>query len=380
MIIINGRFLLHRVTGVERFAGELIAGLDEFAKNGELELAVPPGVAQEVLPVYHNIRVVQVGKLRDRLWEHISFPIYVKKRKAVSLNLCNTAPLPSPGIVCICDAKTRARPEFFSWKFLLWYKFLMWNETRRAIHILTISEFSKKELCRYYSVTPDRISVIPCAWQHFQRVQPDKNALSRYGLKEGQYYFAMSSLEPNKNIDWIRRAAEKNPAYVFAVAGKMNPEVFAAEGAGAAKTVGIRKRQVSERERIAEAAHSSARNVRLLGYVSDGAAKELISRSSGFLYPSFYEGFGIPPLEALSAGANPVFVSDTEVMHEVFEDAVRYVNPLGRGEELVLGQPAEEAIVRKVLGKYSWRESARRLYKFLVKYVRSARGGRNNDE
>ena len=348
MIIINGRFLLHRVTGVERFAGELIAGLDEFAKKGEMELAVPPGVAKEALPACRNIRVVQVGKLRDRLWEHVSFPMYVKKRKGISLNLCNTAPLPEPGIVCICDAKTRARPEFFSWKFLLWYRLLMWNETRRAKHILTISEFSRKELCRFYPLTPERISVIPCAWQHFQRIQPDENALSEYGLEEKKYYFAMSSLEPNKNIDWIRRAAEKNPAYIFAVAGKMNPEVFADGAAGAAQP--------------------SAGNVRLLGYVSDEAAKELISKSAGFLYPSFYEGFGIPPLEALSAGANPVFVSDTEVMHEVFKDAVTYVNPLGRGEELPAGRPAAEEAVRRVLEEYSWRESARRLYRLLRKY------------
>lgn len=100
-VIVNGRFLLHRTTGVERYAREILLELDKLIKPGEVEMAIPPETKE--IPDYKNIRVVRVGKLRNRLWEHISFPRYVRKQKGISLNLCNVAPLVAPGIVAIHD-------------------------------------------------------------------------------------------------------------------------------------------------------------------------------------------------------------------------------------------------------------------------------------
>ena len=111
-IIINGRFLLHRTTGVERYAREIIAELDKAIPAGSITIAVPPEI--ENVPVYQNIKVIKTGKFKNRLWEHISFPWYVHKQKGISLNLCNVAPLPSPGIVCIHDVKIKATPQYFS--------------------------------------------------------------------------------------------------------------------------------------------------------------------------------------------------------------------------------------------------------------------------
>ena len=158
-VIVNGRFLLHKVTGVERYAREILAELDKIIEPGKIEMAVPPEA--EGIPAYKNIRVVKVGKLHNRLWEHISFPWYIRKQKAVSLNLCNVAPLPSPGIVCIHDVKIKARPQDFSKKFLLWYNLLLSNACKRAKRIITVSEFSKREICKYYGVDPERVVVIP---------------------------------------------------------------------------------------------------------------------------------------------------------------------------------------------------------------------------
>lgn len=110
-------------------------------------MAVPPET--ENIPTYTNIRVVRVGKFKNRLWEHLSFPWYVHKQKGISLNLCNVAPLPSPGIVCIHDVKIKATPQYFSKKFLLWYEVLFGNAARRAKAIITVSEFSKNEICKY---------------------------------------------------------------------------------------------------------------------------------------------------------------------------------------------------------------------------------------
>ena len=338
-IIINGRFLLHRITGVERYAREIITELDNMIQPGWIEIAIPPETKD--IPNYKNISVVKVGKLKNRMWEHISFPLYVKKHNGVSLNLCNVAPLFSPGIVCIHDMKIKKRPKDFSRKFLLWYNLLFFNACKRAKKIITVSHFSKKEISKYYKINPNRIVVIPNAWQHYKKVGYDENTLGKYGLEKSNYFFSMSSFEPNKNFKWIAEEAKYNEKSVFAVAGSINKSVFA-EGLG----------------------FECPDNMKLLGYVSDEEAKTLMRDCRAFLFPSYYEGFGIPPLEAISAGCNTVIVSNSEIMHEVFGEGVQYIDP----DEIVElnNTPVIDNDARKIiLEKYSWVKSARKLKKLL---------------
>lgn len=79
-VIINGRFLIHRVTGVERYAREILLELDKLIAPERMEMAVPSEV--EDIPVYKNIKVVKIGRLHNRLWEHISFHGMFIHRKA----------------------------------------------------------------------------------------------------------------------------------------------------------------------------------------------------------------------------------------------------------------------------------------------------------
>lgn len=303
-------------------------------------MAVPPET--ENIPTYTNIRVVRVGKFKNRLWEHLSFPWYVHKQKGISLNLCNVAPLPSPGIVCIHDVKIKATPQYFSKKFLLWYEVLFGNAARRAKAIITVSEFSKNEICKYYHVNAQKIHVITNAWQHYERIGYDENALKKYELEKNNFYFSMCSLEPNKNFKWIAEEAKNNPNISFAVAGSINKEVFS-EGLG----------------------FELPSNMKLLGFVSDEEAKTLMRDCKAFLFPTFYEGFGIPPLEAISAGARQVVVSDTEVMHEIFGKGVIYIDPNDYTSDLTNLSEISNEQISELLKKYSWKKSADNLLNLL---------------
>ena len=105
--------------------------------------------------------------------------------------------------------------------------------------------------------------------------------------------------------------------------------------------------------------------MKLLGYVSDKEDKTLMRDCKAFLFPSFYEGFGIPPLEAISAGTKQVIVSDTEVMHEIFGDNVVYINP--NNYEVSLGEEMTSEIDReKILKRYSWAASAMEMKDLLL--------------
>lgn len=336
-IVVNGRFLLHKTTGVERYAKEILNELDKLINKDEIILAIPQKVKE--IPNYNNIKIDRVGIFDNRLWEHVSFPRYVKKRNAIPLNLCNVAPLTNPGIVTIHDAKIKARPEFFSRKFIVWYNILFNNETKNAELILTDSIFSKNELLKYYKINENKIKILPCGWQHYNRIAFDEGALDKYSLKKNQYFFAMGSMEPNKNFKWIAEIAKNNPKYFFAIAGSINPRVFS-EGLG----------------------FNCPSNMKLLGFVSDEEAKTLMRDCKAFLFPSFYEGFGLPPLEAMSSGCNNVVVSDIPVMHELFGNEVNYINP--NKHDINLSE-IKSGNFKRILDKYSWKKSAKLLYEIL---------------
>ena len=365
-IIINGRFLLHRVTGVERYARELVSALDEVLPSSALqvEMAVPPET--EDTPVYRNITVRRVGKLHNRIWEHVSFPAYVKARGGVALNLCNVAPVPAPGIATVHDMKPIVHPEYYSRKFVLWYRILFANELKRARFIITGTKFSAREIIRLYHIDPHRIHLIPEGWQHFGRIGYDPHALERYGLKEGKYYFSMGSRDPGKNLRWIFESAGNNPDMVYAVSGNVNRAVFSDSIVSGVHQNVNHDHGISggDSEDTGKEAASVPENVKFLGYVTDEEAKTLMRGCRAFLFPTYYEGFGMPPLEALSAGCPCVVVSDIPVMHEIFGHEAVYIDPDVPG-----GFLCKRADASKILAKYSWKRSAKKLVKILERTI-----------
>lgn len=342
-IIINGKFLTQRITGVQRYAREILAELDKICDKTEIEIAVPKDAD---IQNYKNIKTVVTGKFKGTLWEQISLYRYARKNKAVVLNLCNSTPVRGRNIVVIHDVKIKAHPEFFSKKFRLWYNYLFKKITKKAVQLITVSEFSKSEIVKYYGVDPKKINVIGNAWQHIDRVECDENALKKYGLLKDGYFFAMSSLEPNKNFRWIIRTAENNPDDIFAIAGGVNTKIFADINADIPP------------------------NVRFLGYVSDGEAKVLMRDCKAFLFPSFYEGFGIPPMEALAVGAKSLILSDIEVLNEIFKSAATYIDPLKYDYKLDgISKVCSETERTNLLDGYSWEKSAALLRNILEENI-----------
>ncbi len=334
--VINGKFLSQRITGVQRYALEIVGALDKLTQPGQLEIAVPPNVKD--IPQYQNIQIKRIGHLQGVLWEQISFPIYALRHGRIPLNLCNASPLAVPGVICIHDVKIRACPQYFSALFTLWYRILFSNAARRAYQLITVSEFSKNEIEKYYGKLKRQIRVVPSCWEHYARIGYDENAVSKYQLSSGNFYFALGSLDPDKNFTWIAQTARQYPEYQFAIAGSINEKVFSS---------------------ILETEPPS--NMRFLGYVSDAEAKTLMRECKAFLFPSFYEGFGLTPLEALSAGARCLVVSDIPVMHEMFGDSVNYIDPYDGHADLTRLSEISEAAGDGILKKYSWEKSAREL-------------------
>ena len=345
---VDGFFFTQRLSGIQRYAMEILAGLDNLLVPGELELVVPPDTST---PNYRNITVVPyAGKgpaNKGMLWEQFAFPQYLKKSGRNWLCMCNVIPLHAPGrdgIAVLHDVCYKARPDFYTdlrgRLSAVWHCAQYRAIAKKAQKIVTVSEFSKSEIIKYYGVNPERITVIYNAWQHMERVQADPMVFGETPkwpqLKKGEYYFSMSNLLKNKNFPWVLRAAQNKPDAVFAIAG-------GGSLSGEAAALGL----------------DHLDNVIYLGYVTDGEAKALMENCRAFLFPTLYEGFGIPPLEAIACGAPRVMVSDTPCMREIYGTHADYIDLSSNTGDVDRYTPGQDASA--VLKNYSWSQSAQKL-------------------
>lgn len=307
-IFINARFLSKPISGVERYATELVKALDSLIDWGVIDpkqfsfvLLAPKNVKHELKLKHITIR--RVGYFRGHLWEQFESPFYA--RGGLLINLCNTAPiLKRNQIVTIHDAVVFDCPQAYSFAFRLWYKVLWKSLCVVAKKILTVSFFSKKELVKYCRISEEKVQVVYEGAEHVAVLKPDTKVLEKYGLKDKCFLLAVSSLNPNKNFRSIVQAITllRDVNFDVVVAGGANPKVFC-------------QSQVL-----------FPNNVRYLGYVHDRELRALYEHAYCFIYPSLYEGFGLPPLEAMACGC-PVIVSNAASLPEVCGDAALYCDP-----------------------------------------------------
>ncbi len=358
-VFINARFLTQPVTGVQRYAREFARALDKLVADQHphtqglsFELIAPNRPIKPV-PTQH-IPLRQAGRLSGHAWEQLELPRFA--RGGFLLNLCNSAPVgKTRQMVTIHDAAVYGFPHAYSRSFRSLYKMLLPTLSRTAKHILTDSAFSKRELIRYLRVPEDKVTVVYLGKEHVFAEEADNGIFAKHGVGDRPFLLAVSSLSPNKNFAGIVRALEHlgKPDFDVVIAGGANPAVFGGR------------------------ADSLPRSVKHLGYVSEGELRALYERATGFVYPSFYEGFGLPPLEAMACGS-PVIVSDTASLPEVCGDAALYCDPhspqdiADKIQQLMSNAELRETLRRKGLERantFSWDTCARETLAVLERVV-----------
>jgi len=307
-VYINGRFFSQQVTGVQRYARETLNSLDVLLVAGEGEedkglrwtLLVPKGVAD--LPAFRRIEVEEVGRLSGHLWEQLELPWHARGGVLFSFGL--TGPLAQrKQIITLHDANVIRIPEAYSWRFRLWYRFLVRRLVAHSTQTVVVSRFAASEAATFYGARPERLRIAMEGWQHLEAVAPDERILDRVGLRKHAFALAVSSPTPNKNFNAIVQALSLlgDDAPACAVAGGGDRTIFNKIDLGTSAMIP-------------------------LGYVSDAELKALYQNAACFIFPSFYEGFGIPPLEAMACGC-PVIASTAAAVREVCGDAPLYFDP-----------------------------------------------------
>ncbi|MGY4830601.1 glycosyltransferase family 4 protein [Sphaerotilaceae bacterium SBD11-9] len=313
-VFINGKFTAQRTTGVQRVAACVVEALDglapslAMAKDMRFVLLCPPGPAT---PVLQNIEVRHIGSTGGRLhfWEQIVLPM--ASRGALLLNLAGSAPLMKRRQLCTFhDAAVFDCPQAHARAFAAWYRFLFRRLARRARSLLTISNFSKSRLVARLGIAPERVTVIGGSGQHMGRIRGRVGALERLGLTAGGYFVAVGSANPVKNFSSLLRAFAALPERCDArlvIVGDQNPRVFAPDG------------QAIDVPRVVHA-----------GALADEELKALYEAALGLVFPSTYEGFGLPPLEAMNCGC-PVAASHAASIPEACGHAALYFDPFDLG-------------------------------------------------
>jgi glycosyltransferase involved in cell wall biosynthesis len=281
-------------------------------------------------------------------WQFVTLQSFLLSHKQYTiLDFGNTGLPLAPGIVFLHDIYCEFFPEDFTgFRDKLIRLYNKWQYrliAKKAKKIATVSLFSKNQIVQAYRINPDRIAVIYSSWNHFRTITADYSVFDTYPvLLQKQFYFSLGSLSKRKNIHWIIEYAVKNPDVYFAVSGTSLPTT---------RIAGLDSGVVPE-------------NILLLGYLDDTKVKALMETCKAFILPSYYEGFGLTPLEALSCGAK-IIIADAASLPEIYGKTAHYINPFNTDVDLdkLLQEPVENPDV--ILEKYSYDTAARQVYELI---------------
>ncbi len=342
-IVIDGKFLSQKVTGVQRYAREI---LRELSLKDDLKITVAmPKDAEAPCGDYPNCTFVKVGKFTDNVWEQWSLYRYCKKSKLPLLCMGNMMPVAyKNSLVVLHDVTFREKHKFcgklWSWK----YRVLVRSFVYKCRRIITVSDFSASRFLNFYPKFNRRPLVAPSGWEHVSRMQaePVKNLPS-------EFYLAVSSTTENKNFRYIIELAKNNPGLTFIITGNIITG----------------KKTGSLHDYIAQ---NNISNCIFTGYLTDEQLIWLYKHCKGFILPSFYEGFGLPPLEAIAAGCRNIYLSDIPVFHEIYGGVATFFDPEDYVNTVDLRQvsKATEENYQEVLARCSWKNSATVIYNELV--------------
>lgn len=287
-LVINGRFLARPITGVERYGRMLLRVI---AKEWPDSRVIVPKGAPDLLEA-EGLEVVRHGNTSGHVWEQVELPRALESGDTL-LSPANTGPLRAQRHVPVVhDLAFLHHPEWFNARFATWYKLLIPRMLRRAERVITVSGTIREELMRYYAVPADRAYVVP------PFVLPSLLGASGSTGLERPYYLVVASLDPRKGIDralnWYTGLRE--PAFDLVIVGRSH-------------------------RAFAPVPIQQSPGVRVLNDVDDARLGALYRGAIALIQPSYYEGFGLPVLEAITLGC-PVIGTYLNVFTEQFGDAV----------------------------------------------------------
>ena len=336
MLIVNTRFLYQKITGVQRYARNILAHFPEY------QSITPPNWASK--------------GIKGHIWEQSYLPLKIKKNDLL-WSPTNTGPLYlKQQVISLHDLSWLEHPEWFKKSFALQYKFIVSHLVRNCQHILTISKYTKEKIIEHYNIDESKISVVYCGMD----IIDEKKVIHDHSQKvvsldtNKPFLLFVGSIEPRKNIKRLLQAWKISKQ---SIRENYNLVIVGSEG------------KVFKAQNI----DFNESNIKILGYVSDSELSYLYKKASALIYPSLYEGFGLPPLEAMKNGL-PVISSNVTALPEAVGDAALMCNPYSIDDIadkinlLLENETLQKEFTKKgyeQIKKFSWEKASKATYRIL---------------
>lgn len=363
-IAYNGWFWDQPGTGSGQYARRLLHALRRLSPELRMSLILPPGAEPDDLPA--NVDVIETRGSRSNLgkvwWEQNTFPRAVAKlRPDIAHVLYWGAPLSSPArlVTSVLDVIALELPEYAeNWRARL-YTSLVAASARGSAHVLTLSHAAKTDILKHLQLADDQVTVTHLAAD--ERFHPrlgaerDAEVRRKYDLPD-RFILYMGGFDVRKRVTQLLHAF----TYVSQAEGDEAPLVIAGREPRWGTPMFPDLRALADELKVADF-------TRWIGYVDEEDKPSLYRLATVFVYPSAYEGFGLPLLEAMACGT-PVIANEIPVFEEISGDAV-YLTRDGDARAMagailaVLGQDSlRETQITRGLAQatnFSWRKAAR---------------------
>jgi glycosyltransferase involved in cell wall biosynthesis len=347
--------------GIGTYVRNVLRVLARIDAENEYILLCRQADCETVQALGDNFRAVVEPSANYSVAEQIRVPLALRRAGAEVFHAPHyVLPpwLPCPAVVTIHDCIHLVFPEYLPNKLAYVYaRTFMTIAARRSARVLTVSEASKRDILRFFHVPSSKVEVVYNALDpRFDNPPEPEDVVrvrQRYQLDDPFLLYA-GNIKPHKNVDRVIEA--------FARLKKRGFERL--------KLVIIGD-EISKSPELRRAVHRHQlhKHVRFLGFVSDATLAILYRLADVFVFPSLYEGFGLPPLEAMASGT-PVVTSNVSSLPEVVGDAALLVDPqdaeaiAAATERILTDGELRRTLVQKGLGRvheFSWERSVRRI-------------------
>ncbi len=349
-VLLDAHMLGQREGGNETYVAGLLDGFAELGPTAaQITALYSPGYTPRPGP-HAAAQLADRSDVRRLLF---ALPVAARRSAADVVHVTYNAPFQLTGatVVTVHDVIYRRYPAYFSPRVRLLLNTLLPLSMRRADLVITDSEASRHEIAHYYPAVAEKVRVVPIAAGPVASTPPDVAAAE--SLTGGRpFVLAVGTLQPRKNI------ARLVEAYIrLRQAGVTDARLV---------VVGQAAWQSSPIQRMA-AESPFAGDIIFPGYLDDATVAALYRRCTAFVYPSLYEGFGLPVLEAMACGA-PVITSNLSSLPEVAGDAALLVDPhsveaIGTALAQLIERPELRAELRRRgaqrAAQFSWERTAR---------------------
>lgn len=298
-IVINSRFATQETTGVQRFAEECSLALSSL-EDYQFTYLAPKGKID--LNLKEKLNIKQFGIFKGHLWEQIDLPLYCIFTNSILISFCGAPSLIYKKIIYfVHDIAFLKYPKFYNLIYRYFYRLAFSLVSRRNLKIAAVSKFTKKEFEEKYNISD--VMIVNNTVDHLFR-ETEKPLLPEI-LSGKEYILVIGSNDPRKNLSQLIETYLKENIREDLV------------------IVGNKYSNFSEKDTTMS---YQSEKIIYTGHLKGGALSACYINAKCLIYPSFYEGFGIPPLEAFYF-KTPVAASDIEVHREVCEDYAHYFSP-----------------------------------------------------